>query len=129
MAAKGSMAASHENPIGACLLFVAGCELMPPYQMVDYRKAPDGKVILRDTPRTWNVLTESTDRAIQDEMTGKPPSGGFKTWNDLWVFSIRQKRDGSPENPEKYIAYIIERRRARGLPAIVLPPGKKPPAR
>lgn len=100
---------------------------MPPYDEVDYGKTADGKTYLRDTPRTWSVLSRETDEAIARELKGKPPGGGMKSWNENWLRVIRNIRDGKQENPEKYIAYIIEQRRKAGLPEIVFPEPEKAP--
>lgn len=114
---------------GACLLFAAGCELMPPYQMVDYRKTPDGKVIIRDTPRSWGYHVDQAERAAKEELSNVAPGGGFKNWNEAWVSTIKGLRNGEHENPEKYVDYIVERRRALGLPEIVFPPSETSPVR
>jgi hypothetical protein len=94
---------------------------MPPYDEVDYGKNADGETYLRDTPRTWGFLTSQTDEAVRSELEGKPPGGGFASWNEKWVKGIEDLRSGYVENPEKYIDYIIEERREAGLREIVFP--------
>jgi hypothetical protein len=37
------------------------------------------------------------------------------------------KRPAMPENPERYVGYIVQRRRELGSPEIVLPSGETPP--
>lgn len=101
---------------------------MPPYDEVDYGKTAEGKTYLRDTPRTWNYLKKEADDAVSLELKGKRPNGGFKSWNEKWVRGIHTMRNsGELENPEKYIAYIIEQRRKAGLPEIVFPLPEKAP--
>lgn len=107
--------------IGLLMAFLPGCLAMSPDDEVDYGKTTDGKTYLRDTPRTWNYLTRQMDEAIALELNGNPPMGGPKSWNEKWVWGIRNLRNGGVEHPEKYIAYIIEQRRKAGLPEIVFP--------
>jgi hypothetical protein len=107
--------------VGLVTTFLSGCAAMPPYDEVDYGKTADGKSYLRDTPRTWIVHKRETDEAIALELKGKPPGGGMKSWNENWVRVIQNTRNGNQENPEKYIAYIVEQRRKLGLPEIVFP--------
>lgn len=107
--------------VGLMMTFLSGCVAMPPYDEVDYGKTADGKSYLRDTPRTWSFLKRETDEAIALELKGVPPRGGMKSWNEGWVRGILNLRNGGVENPEKYIAYIVEQRRKLGLPEIVFP--------
>lgn len=109
--------------IGILSTCLSGCAFVPPYGEVDYGKTADGKSYLRDTPRTWNYIQKDTDEAIASELKGKPPGGGLNSWNENWVRVIRNTRNGNQENPEKYIAYLIEQRRKAGLPEIVFPSG------
>lgn len=104
-----------------CVVFFTGCELVPPYQPVDFGKTQDGKRYIRDTQRTWRFYIDFIERAIQDELNGKSPGAGFKSWNEVWVSSINTKRNGDQENPEKYVSYIVQRRRELGLPEIDFP--------
>jgi hypothetical protein len=111
------------------LVFLTGCEIVPSYQPVDYGKTRDGKSFIRDTPRSWNYFKEDTDKAIASELKGVAPGGGMKSWNDNWVRVIRNIRNGGQENPERYVAYIVHRRRELALPEIVVPPNESQPSR
>jgi hypothetical protein len=114
--------------VGLLMLFLPGCAAMPPYDEVDYGKTVDGKTYMRDTPRTWKYLKWEIDEGINLELKGKPPGGGFKSWNEARVHGILHFRNsGQVENPEKYIAYLIEQRRKAGLPEIVFPEPEKAP--
>ena len=108
--------------VGLLIAFLPGCVAMPPYDEVDYGKTVDGKTYLRDTPRTWKYLKSEIDEGIASELKGESPGGSFKSWNDARVHGIRHFRiSGEIENPEKYIAYLIDQRRKAGLPEIVFP--------
>ena len=59
------------------------------------------------------------EREIGFEIAGKKPTGRFKTWKDYWHNSY----SFFPESPElethdKLVAYVLGRRRARGLPPL-----------
>jgi hypothetical protein len=80
---------------------------------------------------------ESIDRAVAEELAHEPPNG-YKTkpyapsqWQDYWnsriyyIYNIgpNQCHGGyhGPTGPE-FIAYIVQERRAHGLPDLVLEP-------
>jgi hypothetical protein len=109
-----------------CVVFLAGCELVPPYEPVDFGKTPDGKSYIRDTPRSWDYMRIGLQQNIDDELHKRHPSGGSTNWNAFWVDVFKTWRDsGGLENPEKYVTYIVQRRRELGLPEIVFPPNKR----
>lgn len=85
---------------------------------IDARRDAQGKVILPDTPRMWAQFTQLTDIAISHEVEGSTHWGGYKNANDAWVHTIHVNETGR-EHAQKYINYIIERRRAAGLPELV----------
>ena len=111
--------------VGLLIACLPGCTAVPPYDEVDYGKTADGKTYLRDTQRTWSVLSRETDEAIARELKGKPPGGAMKSWNENWLRVIGNIREGKQENPEKYVAYIVEQRRRAGLHEIVSPEPEK----
>lgn len=114
--------------VGLLLTLLSGCIMVPPYDDADYGKNADGKTNLRDTARTWKYLTREIDEGINLELMGKPPGGGFRSWNEARVHGVQHFRSsGEIENPEKYIAYLIEQRRKVGLPEIVFPAPEKTP--
>ena len=85
---------------------------------VDARKDANGNSVLLDTPRMWRDFVENVDEKIAEETDGaKPP--GVDTWNRHWFLVIRHMRSGSQENPEKYVAYIVDSRRKKGLPELI----------
>jgi len=109
-------------------VLLGGCVIIPPYNIVDFGKTADGKPYIRDTPRTWAHWKEVYGKAIDAELHGQELYGGMKSWNQNWLRVIRSIRSGQ-ENPEKYVAYIVERRRELGLPEIVFPAPETPSPR
>jgi len=85
---------------------------------IDATHGANGKVTLLDTPRMWDQFRLFTNISIQNELAGSTHWGGYKSANDAWVHTIHVIETGN-ENPQKYINYIIETRRAAGLPALV----------
>ena len=102
---------------GLVAILMAGCSIVPGDDGIDVRTLPDGQRVLADTPRMWVDWTESVDREVARETAQQLPSGGG-TWNERWMRSIDSLRSGGRENQEKYVAYIIERRRMAGLPEL-----------
>jgi len=84
---------------------------------VDATRDDQGNVVIRDTARTWQDLTQSFDRSIALEVASKPPPGGVRSWNDFWLARIRHNQ-ADQENASRYVAYIIETRRKAGLPEL-----------
>jgi hypothetical protein len=83
----------------------------------DFTRDAQGNKIIADTPRMWRDFTEGVDRSIANEVAGINRNGG-RTWNEAWLSTIRYNQTGR-EHPQKYIDYIIERRRKAGLPELV----------
>ena len=85
----------------------------------DSHRDDKGNVILEDTPRSWQeYVAYSVEPRIAEEIAGKLPNAGQKTWNDYWRWRI-QLIPANRENREKYVNYIIDRRRQEGLPELV----------
>jgi hypothetical protein len=68
------------------------------------------------------VLKVGYDADIQCEKAGAPAEGRLPSWADFWdgVFHGLTSGDGSGaykmERPDFYLNYIVDRRRAAGLP-------------
>lgn len=97
---------------------------------VDRGRGADGAETILDTPKTWQGWwVPSVDdevrrevlfrqgRAQADPLLGKPQGGG--DWNGYWLQRIRAVRAGGIEHPQKFVDYILARRRAAGLPELV----------
>jgi hypothetical protein len=115
--------------VAAFLGLLAGCWTMPPYESVDFGKTRDGRLLIKDTPRTWSEMKAQLDRHLGDEKKALRPQGGSPNWNDFWLNTFKTWRDGILENPERYVGYIVQRRRELGLSEIVFPSGETPPTR
>lgn len=107
------------------VLFLVGCgaggNVMPNSDLFpDTATDENGNLILLDTPRMWAHFRETVDFRITNEKSGRRAEGGMDSWNDFWVRQIRSNSTGR-ENHEKYVRYIIERRRQEGLPELVYP--------
>ena len=98
-------------------IFAGSCSLVSTEPFVDTREDEFGNLILGDTPRNWSGFKESVDYRVSNELAGKRPEGGLKSWNEFWAHRISALRDGQ-EHYEKYIDYIVESRRANGLPEL-----------
>ena len=86
---------------------------------VDSHRDDKGNVILEDTSQNWHdYVTYSVEPRIADEIAGKVPDAGLKTWNDYWLWRI-EIFPINHENRKRYIDYIIDRRRQDGLPELV----------
>ncbi|MGV6825350.1 MAG: hypothetical protein ACWA5Q_00080 [bacterium] len=83
---------------------------------VDAEEDGKGNVKLLDTPRMWQYWQEDVDRAIAKELRGESPGGGIESWSNQWQRVIRANSDR--ENAQKYIDYIVERRKQVGLPSL-----------
>ena len=95
----------------------SGCGLLNNEPMIDVSTDKNGVRTVLDTPRMWKDWREGVDRGIAEELAGEMPGGGIPTWNDQWIRTIHLNR--SRENSQRYINYIIESRRAAGLPELV----------
>jgi hypothetical protein len=87
---------------------------------VDAKKDAQGNSVILDTPRMWGYFKDDVDREISRERNGDFAQGRV-SWNDFWLKRIRNMSDGSRENSEKYVTYILDARREAGLPDL---PGK-----
>ena len=85
---------------------------------VDSHRDEKGNVVLEDTPRMWHGYIDSVEHRIAREVEGEAPEAGIKTWNDYWLWRI-EIFPQTHENRDKYINYIIDRRRQEGLPELV----------
>lgn len=104
----------------AFVAVAAGCGMTEMFNTdpgYDYKKQPDGSVLLLDTPRMWKDWTDITDRRVRAETKGMKPEAGKSSWNDYWLWLIHANQSGR-EHSQKYINYIIEQRRAAGLPEL-----------
>lgn len=86
-------------------------------RITDLKQDTQGNLMLADTGYTlmnWAFIVETY---MASEREGKSPPGGFRTWNErwLWHFDILRKHQ---ENPEKYIDYVVYWRRIFGLPEL-----------
>jgi len=101
------------------LLLLAGCANgvfnVEPYS--DTKRDAHGKVALADTPREWRDFIGNVDIQIENEMKGSRPPG-VATWSQHWDLIIKYMEGGHQENAQKYVAYIINKRREVGLPEI-----------
>ena len=85
---------------------------------VDSHRDEKGNVVLEDTPRMWHGYIDSVEHRVAREAEGEAPEAEKKTWNDYWLWRI-QLIPANRENREKYVNYIIDRRRQEGLPELV----------
>lgn len=69
----------------------------------------------RDTDYSWGEFTKIMSRRVEREASGHAPPKG--DWNYHWTFIFRNI-NLSQENPEKYINFVINLRRSRGLPEL-----------
>lgn len=84
----------------------------------DIKRDAQGNAILLDTPRMWKDFEQVTDYSIAREVAGDTHWGTSKNANEAWIDLIRRIQ-AHREHPQKYIDYIIEKRRAAGLPELV----------
>lgn len=89
-------------------------------QMVDFGKGPDGQNVLLDTAKNRSYWQDAMGAHISAEKAGRPPPGRIGTWNSFWVDLIRENQER--KTPQIFIDYIINARRAAGLPELVPPP-------
>lgn len=84
----------------------------------DMTRDAQGNEIFADTPKMWADFVQRTNISIRAEASGETHWGASKNANDAWVKEIRNM-PRYREHPQKYIDYIIEQRRAVGLPELV----------
>jgi hypothetical protein len=63
----------------------------------------------------WQEFQMEEESNFQDELQGRHPWGGFKTWETYWQRRYLNIRKYST-NPEKKINWIKQRRQELGLP-------------
>jgi hypothetical protein len=105
----------------AFVAVAAGCGMTEMFNTdpgYDYKKLPDGTAVLLDTPRMWNDWVAQANSVIRAEAKGMNPLGKAESWNAYWLNRIQWLQSGHQENPQRYIDYIIEQRRAAGLPEL-----------
>ena len=73
------------------------------------------KQALRDTPDQWSMFVNRVERHGLAEQSGQKPFANEGTWEDFWETWITVLLDGQQENPDRYIAHILEFRRSLGL--------------
>lgn len=95
-----------------------GSGLLDTEPFSDSHRDDEGNVILEDTPRMWQDFIESVEPRIRKEMAGEQPSAGKNTWNEYWLWRIEILPENR-ENRDKYVDYIIDKRRQQGLPELV----------
>lgn len=102
-----------------CIAYLAGCEtsIFNTEPFVETRRDEQGNVIIKDTPRMWEDFKQIMQMHIESERLGQRAPGVDK-WNKFWLLRIKFLKDGNQENPQKYIDYIIEARRAASLPEL-----------
>lgn len=110
----------------ACAALAAGCSAInafrpdPLSSPENYRYLPDGTMILADTPAMWNDFRQTMDGHVANEAAGKTPLYQHPmTWQEFWSARIKAIRSNN-DNPARYIDYIIQARRAAGLPELEL---------
>jgi hypothetical protein len=102
-----------------CGFIMSGCSnrSFAGESFADSKRDESGNVVLLDAPRMWSDWRQAVDRAVESEKAGRGPGGGITSWNAQWLRVIRNNQDR--ENAPKYIAYIMDARRAAGLPELV----------
>jgi len=83
--------------------------------MGDYRRDNQGNLRRLDTRKNWEFHQMTVGMHVDLERAGEPAPGAM-SWNTFWRYRIAAHE--TTENKEKYIAYIVESRRAAGLPEL-----------
>jgi hypothetical protein len=97
--------------IAACLL---SCNR---HHETDTSKSPPQELVVPDSWEVWHEWVVATNWHVAIEVQGGKPPGGVATWTEHWTHSFTALRKNY-ENPNKYIAYVIETRRKEGLPEL-----------
>jgi hypothetical protein len=98
---------------------------------LDVRRDEHGGMTLRDTESNWRDFTGQMDREVSHEVDFRGPNelpfnrpSGMPAeqadWNLWWLDMIERCRKYR-ENPERHIAYLVQARRAAGLPELIRP--------
>ena len=90
----------------------------------DYLIDANGRKIIKDSKDLWSEFQIVINKTIEREALGKTVPGGG-TWNESWIMSINQLRRGNRENYKKYVDYIINSRKQKGLPDLKFHCNKK----
>lgn len=83
--------------------------------MVDQERDDQGNLRRLDTRKNWEFHQMTVGMHVELERAGKPAPGAT-SWNTFWRYRIAAHQ--TTENKEKYITYIVESRRAAGLPEL-----------
>lgn len=102
--------------VTVCMLAVGlvSCDFFRPFP--DAGRDENGNVVLLDTPRMWEDFQGDIVGEIVKNIAGGSPNGGG-SWNEYWLDRIRYA--GRRENGQKYVDYIIQKRREAGLPELL----------
>ncbi len=94
---------------------LAGCGVFYPEPFVDTGEDTNGNTVISDTPRMWLYWRHDVDRAVAMEASGERVGGGYDSWTEHWqrVFRVTRRER---ENPQRYIDYVVQKRREYGLP-------------
>jgi hypothetical protein len=125
MERKGKFAYSNEAVKRKCILIIKsllsvfvicscfyGVYYSRPQIIVDY----NGKRIYADTPRAFTDWIKEVNIDIDREIFDRD-NNIDRDWNAEWLNKIEYIKTNQ-QDPEKYINYIIERRRKRNLPEL-----------
>jgi hypothetical protein len=99
---------------------LAGC-LRPglfstkPQWELDTARKLDGSTYERDTERNWQFYVALYETEVGHERQRTKPPGDSTSWVEYWHRHFAHLRVRQ-ENPEKYIAFILDLRRKAGLP-------------
>lgn len=92
--------------------FLVSCSL---HNITNTSGSPDFKNgIMLDTKKNRILLLQTYSNYAKREATGGKEES--ETWKETWKRIITSLRDGTQENSDFYVDYIIERRRQLGLP-------------
>jgi hypothetical protein len=105
-----------------CGVLLAGCEIHP-RTIREYRTTSTGQVVASDVTED-QYWKERVDERIAREIKGEKPES-YGTWPDYyhWWYGVLRRQPKPTwkskefKTSEELVAYIKEKRRARGLPA------------
>ena len=106
--------------VALCIVLIFAlscCSVIRTESFTDTHRGEDGQLVLLDTRRNWDLFRENVDFRVNSELAGRRPEGGSDTWQDFWRSFIEVQETGL-ENQTRYINYVIEVRRAVGLPEL-----------
>jgi len=108
----------------SCTMTASNNSIFNKESFVDTKINKQGNLELEDTPRMWASFTETVDFRVANEVSGKRPEAGKKTWDEFWLWQIEKNKTGR-QNSSRYIKYILNKRRDEGLPELLLEKRKK----